>query len=190
MTQTAAAHPVQLSYCSPEGCCCGKRELLPDLWWRLALCSPSTPHPANLPRPRPRLRPVLPAILTIPTSSSCPSQSRPASPECPARPAPLPAPQQWGYPVFQINETAAGIRLRSAVRTRTAAQCPPGFAQLFTRRPQLRRREGRRNPPAAAPHLAFLRPAGWNSGQCSAGTVSNETFGEYCCSTTARTSTS
>ena len=86
MTQTAAAHPVQLSYCSPEGCCCGKRELLPDLWWRLALCSPSTPHPANLPRPRPRLRPVLPAILTIPTSSSCRNHAPLAPGDQPAPP--------------------------------------------------------------------------------------------------------
>ena len=139
--RTAAAYPAQPG---GEVCCGGKRGSPPALLRRLALCSPGTPHPANPPRPGPRLTATphphhpAPPPLSLPVTPRQPRVPNPTSPRPPfpgrGRLAPLcPAPPlsaaTGGRPMFRINKTAAGIRLRGTAGPRTATQCPPGVAK-------------------------------------------------------------
>ena len=90
VTQTAATHPAPLGGCSPEGCCCWKREVPTALLLRLAFCSPYTPHLANEPRPRPRpRRPVWPSHQHQHHHPALPQLSLPITPSPPRVPRPI-----------------------------------------------------------------------------------------------------
>ena len=92
VTRTAAAYPAPPGGCSLEGCCGGKRRISPALLRGLAVCSPCTPHPANPPRPGPRLGffsaapPGLEQLLSAGPTPHSPAPSHPSIPDPPARP--------------------------------------------------------------------------------------------------------
>ena len=183
VTRMVAAHPAPPCGCSPEGCCYGIRGFPPALLRMLALCSPCTPHPANQPRPGPRLtappahppappRPAaaVPLHLAPPASRAQPHIAQAALPRPgslkPLRPAqPLSAATVGSHDVSnqQFCRRYAPPRHRRAsnsgsvpAQRRTAPPCP---IRPFPLLPHVPAGEDKPVPHGAAPAISIpLRP--------------------------------